>query len=312
MAAGQGAGMRERRHQPGAELGWAETWDFDFVAPAFGIGGWASLTLLPNRRRAWYHAFVAGPDRQTVAVVDHEVPLPLSTLEIRTTGLWADHICETPGEHWTIGLEAFGLGLDDAWEMYGAQRGDRVPLGFDLEWEATAPTLDRSATSYEQACEVSGEVLVGDEQLDLVGTGTRRHHWGVPTWWDRSSVAVFGAVDGTAIDVERSLSEPAGGGPTSPGSTLDVAGDERDIESAGGGQIRPLGFPPHDRPSTTVLSIAEDERRWHARPLAVTPVEVEDPEGRRSRMPRALCAAATTTGAPGWIWVRWQAPVVDD
>ena len=48
------------------------------------------------------------PDRPLVLVRDHDVPLPGGrSLEVRTSGLWADHTCETPLEHWTVGVEAF-------------------------------------------------------------------------------------------------------------------------------------------------------------------------------------------------------------
>src|SRR5690606_25578404 len=127
------------RHDPVDSPGWWEWWRFDFASPADGVAGWTELVLFPRTGHACYHAFVVGRRRQLVAVVDHAVPLPASTLEIRTHGLWADHICETLGVHWTLGLEAFGVGLDDPDEMYGRQLGDQVPLGFDLEWESDDP-----------------------------------------------------------------------------------------------------------------------------------------------------------------------------
>jgi hypothetical protein len=39
--------------------------------------------------------------------------------------------CETPGEHWSFGLEAFGLRVDDPAETIG----ERLAVGYDLEWE---------------------------------------------------------------------------------------------------------------------------------------------------------------------------------
>lgn len=178
----------ERRHEPRGDAAepWAETWEFDFFSPHGDLGGWSSLTLWPKENLAWYHAFLAGPDRDLVAVVDHEVPLPPSILEIRTHGLWASHICETPFDHWTIGLEAFGVGLDDPAEMYGRQMGDQVALGFDLEWEAEVDppfeTLDSAVLDgYWQGCRVSGEVLVGEGAIDFDGHGARYHQWGPVT-----------------------------------------------------------------------------------------------------------------------------------
>ena len=52
---------------------------------------------------------LAGP----VVVRDHEVPLPRQGLEVRAEGLWCELWCETPLEHWTYGLEAFAVQLDD-------------------------------------------------------------------------------------------------------------------------------------------------------------------------------------------------------
>src|SRR5207237_456868 len=81
-------------------------------------------------------------------------------------GLWAQPICETPHEHWTLGLEAFGVALDDPAVAYHGERGDRVALGLDLEWEAVAPAqASTGLPRYEQPCAVHGDVLVGDERL---------------------------------------------------------------------------------------------------------------------------------------------------
>ena len=55
-------------------------------------------------------------DRRLVTVIDHTVPDPgrrPASLEIRHDGLWADHNVETPFDHFSLGLEAFGLTLDD-------------------------------------------------------------------------------------------------------------------------------------------------------------------------------------------------------
>jgi hypothetical protein len=107
------------------------------------------------------------------------VPLPRpGRTEIRAEGLWSALECETPFDHWTVGLEAFAVALDDPAEAWAGERGDRVGLGFDLEWEATAPVTADTA-GYRQACRVSGEILVGpSERLTFDGTGRRAHRWG--------------------------------------------------------------------------------------------------------------------------------------
>jgi hypothetical protein len=67
-----------------------------------------------------------------VVVRDDAVPRPRGrALEVRTDGLWTELTCETRDEHWSLGLEAFGLRVDDPQESIG----ERIAVGYDLEWE---------------------------------------------------------------------------------------------------------------------------------------------------------------------------------
>ena len=67
-----------------------------------------------------------------VVVSDDAIPRPRgAVLEVRADGLWTEMICETPGEHWSFGLEAFGLRVDEPGEAVG----ERLAVGYDLEWE---------------------------------------------------------------------------------------------------------------------------------------------------------------------------------
>ena len=267
----------EGLHAAGPELGWAESWTFDFFAGNGALAGWVRLTRLPAHGRSWYHAFLAGSGRQLVAVAELDAPEVDRTLEFRTTGLWAAHVCETPLDHWTVGLEAFGLGIDDPAELYGRQRGDRVPLGFDLEWEALEPP-DEAATGaarYTQGCRVTGEVLVAYEVIDLDGHGMRSRQWGE---WGGWSTRWFDAharlVDGTVV---RTNIEHA----ASPAATAGI-------------------------PVETEVVAEGTTLRWV--PVVVTPVELTDPEGRRTRIPRALCRVHLADGRAGWGWAEWNEP----
>ncbi|MEP6624578.1 MAG: hypothetical protein ABJC79_09050 [Acidimicrobiia bacterium] len=90
-----------------------------------------------------------------IVVRDAEVPRARGTaLEFRADGLWVEFVCETPKEHWSFGLEAFGLRVDDPAE----EIGERIPVGFDLEWET--PDI------------VHGELLVGRTAIAVQATGT--------------------------------------------------------------------------------------------------------------------------------------------
>ncbi len=176
----------ERRHPAGPEEYWNESWYFDFTDAAGTLGGYVRLGLYPNLGVAWYWACVVGEGRPLVSVIDHEVPLPSAgSMEVRSEGLWADHTVETPLDHMTLGCEAFATGVDVPADTYGSDlRGDRVPLGFDLEWETDGGTYSYpGVTRYEVPCRVHGEILVGDEQIDFDGWGQRDHSWGVRDWW---------------------------------------------------------------------------------------------------------------------------------
>jgi len=136
-------------------------WSLEF-ADDQGIEG--SLTLTVEGAAALFHAQVVVPDVGVVVVRDDDVAPPRldqgggDVVVVRAEGLWAELLCETPREHWSIGLEAFGVRFDDEAEAAASDRGERVPLGFDLEWE----TPDR----------VVGEILIGRARHDVDGRGS--------------------------------------------------------------------------------------------------------------------------------------------
>ncbi len=287
----------EQPHAPGPELRWFESWSFDFASRDGALGGWARLTILPGHRHAWYHAFLTGPDRQLVAVIDPEVPLPSEGLEIRTAGLWATHICESPHDHWTVGLEAFGVGLDDPTEIYGRQFGDQVPLGFDLEWEATGPVENESGSvaGYQQPCLVTGEILVGREAIDFVGDGRREHRWGVAHEWDTRWFRLHGRLgDGTGFSTVIVGGDLAAAVARVDGRKVEVL----EIREAMSG----VGLPESAHARLAGLDVA-------AEPVGPTPLELTDPEGRVTRAPRALCRLTASDGRTGTGWAEWNLPV---
>lgn len=281
----------EQPHQPpdGAPS-WSESWSFDFAAADGELGGWVRFTRLADR--CWYHALLAGPHRQLVAVLDHDVPFRSNPLELRTAGLWADHVCETPLDHWTLGLEAFAVGIDDPLELYGRQLGDRVALGFDLEWETDGPVLARDGgpgvEGYEIPCRVHGEVLVGHEVIDFEGVGSRDHRWGAIDWWSDDGWHLTGVVEG---DRHWSVEHRAG---TTVAHLVDPGGGVRTVEADAELQVDDDGLPVAAR-------VLADGHVLRSEVLATTPALLEDGD-RRARRPRALCRHRT---GDGWIGVGW-------
>ena len=166
----------ERRHPARSE-----SWSFDFFVADGSLGGFVGLTFLPQRHRCWYWAALVGRGRPYLLVRDLEVTLPRlrQSREVRAEALWADMNCETPFEHWSLGLEAFGVAMDDPAEALRSERGERIGLGLDLEWESVGELVGGEG-SYDQPGVVHGEILVGGASVETIafeGHGWRRHAW---------------------------------------------------------------------------------------------------------------------------------------
>lgn len=286
----------EHPHDPGGAT-WSETWSFDLASADGELGGWVAFTRLADH--AWYQAMLAGPRRQLLAVLDHRVPFRSNPLEVRTTGLWADHVCETPFEHWSLGLETFALGVDDPLELHGRQHGDSVALGFDLEWEADGPVLEHvetpGVTGYELACRVHGEVLVGHDVIDFEGVGNRSHRWGTIDWAGEGGWRLAGVVEGPthwSIDA-------------CDGVTVAVRTDGDGLvavfEATGAVEVDAHGLP-------TAAQVDLDDGELRAEVLAVTPVPM-DVAGHRVHRPRALVRLRSHDGwtGVGWLQLRGRA-----
>jgi hypothetical protein len=250
--------VEENAHPPGPEPLWAETWQFDFVAAGGAPAGFVALHRYPNLGVAWYWASFVTPSG-LVAVRDHEVPPPKAGLEIRTDGLWAELVCETPLEHWSGGLEAFGIRYDDPADAWGDEWGHRLAVGLDFEWELTGPPVEAPVPgppgepegAFLQPGTMWGEILVGPSvRLPFEGTAVKSRRWGVADWW--SAVG----------DPVRSWSAVA---------AADVAFDEHGLPLVGG----PV--------------------------LAVAPLLITGPEGRRARLARAVCRTADGFGWGEWL-----------
>lgn len=260
---------------PGSGGRWEESFSFDFALPDASLAGYVRIGLRPAEGRAWFWAALAGEGRALVSVREHEIDLPKpGLLEVRASGLWADFICETPLEHWTVGVEAFGVALDDPTEAYRGERGDRVAIGLDLEWEAAAPAKEPDGASrYEQLCTVHGEILEGSSRTDFAGTGWRAHAWGRRDWWtDRWAWAGCHLDDGSAF----------------AGATEDE-GDVITAEVADDALLR-----------TSTLRAGGS--RLTATPVAHAPVLIPSLDGRSRALARSLCRFEAPDGQAGVGW----------
>lgn len=295
----------EARHEAGAAHGWSESWYFDFADDA-GTGGFVHLALRPGDRRAWYWACFVEPDTGPVVVRDHEVGLPRgAALEIRAEGLWAECVPETPWEHWSLGLEAFGVRLDDPFDAFRGELGERLPVGLDLSWEATVDAHEPAgsgcgAAGYLQAGQVHGDVLVGPRRVGIDATGLRAHTWGPDTWlthpWSWAGACTGGGADAFAVttfaDGAASGARWRAGQPVCDVTSMCTDG-------------RP-GEPPADGPGPAPATrVTIDGERYDVDVLAWTPLALETPDGRVARLWRALCRYRGAHG-DGFGWSAWM------
>ena len=132
-------------------------------APALGVAWW------------WTHVVAARSSRDRSSCATTRCRCRAG-VEVRADGLWGELVCETPFEHWTYGLEAFGVALDDPGDSLRGEIGERMPVGFDLEWEVDPEVgAPRSASDgvrgYEQFGVVHGEVLLGRSRVEIDAAG---------------------------------------------------------------------------------------------------------------------------------------------
>jgi hypothetical protein len=277
---------------------WCEvfTWELTAAEPTPAV----SIRVVLHEDRAWYLAAVIGRDGSLVVVADLDVPLPTrpTSLELRTTGLWADHNIETPFAHVSVGLEAFGVALGDPADALTGGFGVRTPVGFDLEWEDTLPLVAGLGAEprYEVAGRAHGEILLGTDTHEVDGAGHREHAWGPidwsgPGWWRVSLRSTqFGnhLFARGAGEVGWAVTRP-GGDPTF--AALDVREDDVGLPAGASLRLGPGAF---------------DLRPWS---LAVVPLP--GPAGARgTRLVSApVDAVDPVSGAPVGIgWLERMAP----
>ncbi len=291
----------EGRHVPGPEQLWNESWYFDAVSSDECLGVYARLGLYPNMGVAWVTAFVCGPGRPTLAVIDFAAPLPAGDeLSVQTQALHLEQVCESALERYRVRLEARGEEHADPAALLRGESGPAADVGFDLVWETLGePYSYRVATRYEIPCRVSGTVTVAGQTLELDGVGQRDHSWGTRDWWSADWMWSAGHLqDGTRLHgVEFRLpNAPAlGVGYVQPaeGGVLELDSVRASEEVAANGLI--------DR-----ARIAYGDLDVEVEPLAFGPLRLEAPDGRVAYFPRAMCRLLAADGRRGTGWVEWN------
>ena len=172
-------GADEGQHQPHGGVGWHEVHRVDAWSLDGALAVSWSVTARPATARAGFLAAVLRPDEAPVVLAEDDIELPPRRWELRTSGLWAECVCETPLEHWSYGLESFALVIADPAELLGRAVGDRLPLGWELEFEARDEATWEATDAYGQDGEVHGVVLLGRDEVEVSLACARRHWWGL-------------------------------------------------------------------------------------------------------------------------------------
>ncbi len=173
-----------RRSVPSNTPGWSEAHLTLGITESASILIWAAVH--PGAGHAEQVCVVWPYGGLPVVMVEADIPLPADRWEFRTSGLWAEQVCETPHRHWSFGLEAFALELDDATELTRTGYGTRVPLGWELDFESSVDPqwlLTDSAPlevagAYTQPGSLHGLLLDAAGEHATEGLAQRWHWWG--------------------------------------------------------------------------------------------------------------------------------------
>jgi hypothetical protein len=294
----------ERAHPSASSSWWWETWHLD-AATEEGIGVAVRLACAPALGVAWWWTHLLLPDLPGPIVVrDHEVGLPRQGLEVRADGLWGELFCESPFEHWTYGLEAFGVKLDDAADSLHGEIGERMPVGLDIEWEADPEvgaayeySPDDQLHGYEQFGVVHGEVLLERTRFELDAIGLRSHTWGVPridrpvcsSWVHSRELALSFSVSGVS---------EVHGYVVRRGSAAEAIATVR-TETG----YRADGLP------ITARHVVDERIELEVDVLGLSAVPLIGPAGERATLARALCSYGGDEAGPRRIgWSSWLDP----
>ena len=299
-------GDDERRHLPGTDRSWGESWYHDFAASDGAYGGWLRLGLYPNLSVAWYWVAIVRPGAPLVLISDTTAPCPPrdAPLAVRSGGWSTTWECTEPLMAWRIRGEGAARTFANPADVFTPDHpgdGD-VELRYDLEWRGAAVVFPYSQTTrYEQSAWVQGDIAIAGEHLDVYCPGQRDHSWGNRVWSFPWLWTAGHQPDNRWFHAVRTL-VPDGpafqtGYVVEPGHDLRVA-EHVDVA---------LELDADDLPVGAAIDLPGLSMR--VTPELHAPVMIQSPDGVASRFPRALCRFESPDGTTGRGWLELNLPV---
>lgn len=289
-------------HQPTDEALWNESWYFDFIDPAAGIGGWIRLGLYPNEDHAWVNALLCGPDLPTIALTDFRAEIPAEPFAVRTADIAMTQDVLEPLRRYRVTVTGSGQVFDDPAGLLRGEQGRAARVSMDLEWTTVGrPYQYRITPRYEIPCTVTGTVTVDDNTYTVTDVpGQRDHSWGVRDWWSMEWVwSALHLDDGTrlhGVDIRIDGMPPIGIGYVQHGTEL------IELQSVGAQE----SFAANDLPVSTTLTLQPTGLVATAEVVAHAPVRLESLDGKVSQFPRAWARITMADGRTGVGWLEWN------
>ena len=170
----------------------AEEWTFEWWSPDGSIAGLALYRFDGHPNWAEYAWGLHRRGRPMMQIVQSRIR-PRSPMVLKADGFWAEFVCESEFDQWTIGNETHAVELDDVDEALGRAYGNVVPMASDLEWYATAAP-QRVADGYRQDGVIVGDIETAEGVVKIEEMrSVRTHRWtsagSLPSVWGAVSLA---------------------------------------------------------------------------------------------------------------------------
>lgn len=153
-----------------------EEWTFGYWAVDGSLGGFSGYRLVGSGG-AWYWWALARPGAPLLHVTEWDIPRRANPLVAKAQAMWAELICESPFEQWTVGNETYAVALDDPADALQRAYGEAQPIASDVEWYA-AGSVTPIESGYEQPGLVHGVLELAEGPLELDDLPAHRtHRW---------------------------------------------------------------------------------------------------------------------------------------